>query len=429
MADNTNIYDFANQAGEFDIEHFELLLAQGEGIDVKQQIDSIRIYEDIYAPFITGTVIFRDTLDIPSVIGRGGKDLLDISLKTKGLKDEKINRISGLFYLYKFSEREMVGHKMQKYAFHFVSIEMMFDFKRNVSRAFRGSPEEIIEKIVKKYYPETEKELNFDSSSNQIKFISNFWSPSQCINYASKTAVSSSGDASYTFFENREGFNFKTLDTMFNIDKDKPFQIFKENDFSTNIVTEGPLAGVTERDPNKDVQIVQNVRVDTVYDFIDVYSTCGLKSRMTSYDLLKKTISTKTVSARDGSRINDHPLFSKELIDSVDPLSMYIPKHYDVTDTGNVTNSKFVQSRLSDMRIINSSKIEIDVFGRTDYTVGKVIYYASNKKTSLNVQDDPDNVIDKLYSGYYLITAISHSFTRKQHLCTIELSKEGSMVK
>ena len=54
MADNTNIYDFANQAGEFDIEHFELLLAQGEGIDVKQQIDSIRIYEDIYAPFITG---------------------------------------------------------------------------------------------------------------------------------------------------------------------------------------------------------------------------------------------------------------------------------------------------------------------------------------------------------------------------------------
>jgi hypothetical protein len=101
------------------------------------------------------------------------------------------------------------------------------------------------------------------------------------------------------------------LSTIFNIDKEKPFQVFKENDFSADIVTEGDLMGTADRNPNKDVQIVQSVRVDTLYDYLDVYNSGAIATRLTSYDLLKKTVSAKTHSARTESRINKSPLFPK----------------------------------------------------------------------------------------------------------------------
>lgn len=423
-----DVTEFSTQAGEYEIDFFELLLAEGEGIDISEQVDVINIYEDMYSPFITGKVVLRDTLDIPNFLGRGGKDLVNLSVHTKGIDRQKnSNVISGLFWIYRFGDRNMIGDRMQQYAFYFVSIEMMFDFKKQVSSAFRGTSDEIITRIVKKYYPESNKELLFDKSSHQMKFISNFWTPSKCIEYCSQHSISSNGDASFSFFENRDGFNFKTLSTIFSIDKEKPYQVFRENDFSVDVVTEGSLMGFAERNPNKDAQIVQTVRVDTVYDYLDVYNAGGIKTRLMSFDLLKKTVSAKTVSARDNSRINQNPVFPKQIVDSVDPKRVFIPKNYDVTDYANSTNSRFFQSRMSDMRIINSSKIEIDVFGRTDYTVGKVIYYNSNIKTQITAQDDPNNIVDVVYSGYYVITAINHRFTRKAHLCTLELSREGSM--
>lgn len=425
MSENT---EYSNFAGEYELDYFELLLAEGEGIDITEQIDVINIYEDMYTPFITGKVVMRDTIDIPNYLGRGGKDLINLSIRTKGIdKTKPRNVISGLFWVYKMGDRAMVGDRMQQYAFYFASVEMLFDFKRQISSAFKGTSDEIIGQILKKYYPDSGKEFFTDKSSHQMKFISNFWQPQKCIEYCTQHAISPSGDASFSFFENRDGFNFKTLSTIFNIDKEKPYQVFKDNDFSADIVTEGDLMGTAERNPNKDVQVVQAIRVDTLYDYLDVYNSGAISTRLTSYDLLKKTVSAKTVQARPDSRINKSPLFPEQIVKSVDPLRVFTPKHYDVTDYANSTNSKFFQSRMQDMRVINSQKIEIDVFGRTDYTVGKVIYYDSSAKVQITAQDDPNNLIDVVYSGYYVITAINHRFTKKAHLCTIELSREGSI--
>jgi hypothetical protein len=137
MAETT---EFSTQAGEYELDFFELLLAEGEGIDITEQIDLINIYEDMYSPFITGKVVMRDTIDIPNYLGRGGKDLINLSIRTKGIdKNKPRNVISGLFWVYKMGDRTMVGDRMQQYAFYFASVEMLFDFKRQISSAFRGT--------------------------------------------------------------------------------------------------------------------------------------------------------------------------------------------------------------------------------------------------------------------------------------------------
>ena len=51
------------QAGSYDMKFVDILKANGEAVNIREQIDSITIYEDIYSPFITGKLTFRDTFD------------------------------------------------------------------------------------------------------------------------------------------------------------------------------------------------------------------------------------------------------------------------------------------------------------------------------------------------------------------------------
>jgi hypothetical protein len=74
----------------------------------------------------------------------------------------------------------------------------------------------------------------------------------------------------------------------------------------------------------------------------------------------------------------------------------------------------------------------MEVFGRTDYTVGQKVYVEVPKPTVITSKDQANTdkntgFIDTAYSGNYLITAINHIINREKHTCVIELSKESMM--
>ena len=71
--------------------------------------------------------------------------------------------------------------------------------------------------------------------------------------------------------------------------------------------------------------------------------------------------------------------------------------------------------------------IEIDVYGRTDYTVGKKVKVQMNQLRDLSKDEDSKDLLDKLYSGTYIITAMSHQITKGEHRCTLELCKESTL--
>lgn len=418
--------DKINQAGEFELLFCEMLFADGEAFDISPQIDGMSIYEDLYSPFLSGRLNLRDSHDLPNFFGRAGRDILRLGIKTKGIEDKKSNKIEGYFHIYKLADREMIGDRMQRYSYYFVSVESLIDTDHFISKQFTGTGDEIIKQILQNYYPDQKKDVIAEPSAVQLKFISNFWNPSKCIQYAAEHQKTANGDASFLFYENRDGFCFRTIS---GITQDKPIQLFQENDFSREVIIDGPRAGAAEPNPDKDYKVVRSVRTPITYDYTDMSGTGGLQTRMTQYDLVKKTHTVVDYRARTDKRLNDFPLFPEELVKNVRPIRLAMPKHYGATGYANSTNSQFIQQRISELKLLNSSKIEIDVFGRTDYTVGKVIYYDSNLKYPISMDDSPDSFEDKMYSGFYIITAIHHQFQRKEHMCTIELSKESSRLK
>jgi hypothetical protein len=87
---------------------------------------------------------------------------------------------------------------------------MVSDLKLSVSEKFKDSPDNIIASILTEKY-ESNKKLEFESSGADLEFISNFWKPSEIVDYVNKHHGKASD---YLFFENRLGFHYKTLNKM-----------------------------------------------------------------------------------------------------------------------------------------------------------------------------------------------------------------------
>jgi hypothetical protein len=147
-------------------------------------------------------------------------------------------------------------------------------------------------------------------------------------------------------------------------------------------------------------------------------------------DILTKKYASKHYSILDGwkkeSNLNPYPIVSKKHINN--PWSTIIkePKYYNNFDKfSDVTNTKTIQKRISQILQAEGNRIEIVVPGRTDYTVGQKVELKLYKNQPTTKEDT--DFIDKANSGFYLIAAVNHFFTREKHECSMELIKNSYM--
>lgn len=416
------------QAGSYDLKFVDILKANGESVNVREQIDSITIYEDMYSPFITGKLTFRDTFDLPSILGRSGRDLVRFHITTPIVIDETLD-IKGTYFIYKAGERELVRDRTQMYNLHFISIESLFDINSQISRRFAGSADELVKKICSEYLSTTKK-IETDPSIEQLRYVSNFWSPTKNLEFLSQHARTGSGDTSFLFFENRDGFVFKTISSL----AAQPIlQSFFASDYSIDVEANSTSMrlGEVTRNPVKDYRVIHgSYRVKTMYDYMGAQQAGAIASKMTTYDMVKKKIDLPEYRMSISGILNENSLFRPDVINSTNPVRMHMMKHFSSNaHQNNSTNSGFAQQRVAEMHMLNSSRIEIDVYGRTDYTVGKKVFLGVNATKPIDRTTDIADTEDTNYSGNYLITAIRHVFDRTSHISTIELSKESTKSK
>ncbi len=412
-------------AGQVLIEKCEIIRDNGEILDLQVMVESIILYEDIFAPYITGKLMIRDTQDIPTRLGRAGSDILHLTIITPSLEEKRIN---SLFAIYKMSDRSDITHRSQVYNLWFCAPEMLIDSQTHISRAFSGTGSEIIESTLVKYYGKS-RPFNYDKSSNSIKYISNFWSISKNFAYIAEHSLGPLKTPTYLFFENRDGFNFKELSGLSN--KDIPvFHTFTSTDLVANVQSEGAGKGDVSRNLESEFSKILTTRVDKTFDFLDDYLNGAVKTKLYSNDVITKRIKSTTFDMRKSKAptLNNNSVYRSDIIEITNPLIMVKDRGYGTFGPMESSNHEFIQHRIAYMRSLRSSVIEIDVFGRTDFTVGKKVSVESNLLRELTKQDSYKDKLDKLYSGVYIITALSHQITKQEHKCTIELCKESTLL-
>lgn len=419
MNNNTETIKFA---GDVLLKKLEVLTSSGYTVDITSQVAQINVYEDIFSPFISLSIVVKESVDFISALPLKGEEIINVEISTPSF-DNDYQKIKGRFYIYKLSDRTELNKKSIAYVLHCISYEALVDMNTRLTKAYRGKPSEIAKEIIGKGGLGTSKNLIVEEASNSIKYVSNYWSPVKNLNYVASLARNDNKSPTYLFFENRYGFNFTSLENLYTSDT---YQEFVKDDYSRD--TDG--RGRSFKNVEQDYKRIIDIKIKNVYDTMDTINSGTYASRLITYDLLKKKYRVNDYNAINNFTTQKH-LNSYALFSEFKPASQFNAiysqiKHYGMFDGyTDVSTSKNIQERSSLIQLLNSNVIEITVFGRTDYTIGQKVLVKIPKPVPVGEKDNTDELIDSSYSGYYIITAMNHTIDRDSHTISMELSKDS----
>lgn len=414
-------------AGDVNIEKVEVFSGSNQSrFSITNQVIGIQFYEDLFAPFLTGSLVVKDSLDLINNMPFVGQEFIELKIFTPtldvGMGDQGI--IQGRYYIYKMTEREYVGDKSLVYQLHFISEEALNDLNIKLSRGFQGKISDTVKKLVKEIL-QTDKTLTIEETKNATRYVSNYWSVVRNISFLMDQSTNTNDSSTYTFFENRDGFNFVSLDWL---NEQPVIQEF----FNGNATQDVKKGGGSAKKIDQDFSKILELSVPSGFDYIDRIASGTYTSRLITHDYTTKRYKTvnydylaKFNEAKE-TRLNKYPITTPDVAARVNATIIVDETVNNLfSGFGDVSNIRQMQDRTSRMKQAEAFKINIKVKGRTDYTVGQRVKLFITTPSPTNANDTPEQTVDQMYSGYYLIGAINHVIDKEKHECYMELIKDS----
>lgn len=418
MKQNNEVIKFA---GEVNLNKIELVSLNGMRVNVAAQVLNIEIYEDIFSPFISLSIVLRESIDFINLFPFVGEEYVELDIRTPTI-DQAIN---GNFYIYKITDRTYTAEREVVYTIKCISEEFLIDSNVRVNKAISGNIAESARKLMKDEGLDSKKNIIVEKTSNSTKFVSNYWNPVKCLNYLAASASNLESSPSYLFFENRDGLNFISINTLL---QNKPYQNFSKDNYTRNRVDRevDSFANISE-----DYKRILEFKVPVLTDYMKAVQNGQMKSRMITHDILTKKYVVKDYSVKKDpqpfSLLNDNPLYSKYALVNPSSTMLSVVRHYGSFQSyADVSNSKIIQRRMAFFENLRKYTVNASVYGRTDYTVGQIVDLFIPRASAITKEDSDDGK-DAMLSGKYLVSAISHVITRENHTCNLELIKNSTL--
>ena len=194
--------------------------------DLKAGVIELKYYESILSNHVTSTIVLGDT---GNTIGEGKnrKDLLN-GLPVRGgepvrmvLLDKNDNELKfvgadGAFYVNRI-KNVLTDTKKTLMQFDLCTKEFIGNEQVRVQKRYSGKISESIKKILKDVL-KTEKPQDIEESSNSYNFIGNLKKPFYTLTWLASKSIPSDGaygkTAGFFFFETKDGYQFKSIDSL-----------------------------------------------------------------------------------------------------------------------------------------------------------------------------------------------------------------------
>jgi hypothetical protein len=270
--------------------------------------------------------------------------------------------------------------------------------------------------------------------------------PFEVIRMSTKNAVSKKyNDATYKFFENTRGFNFRTLGNLYS---KAPIMTY-----------EYTIPGTRTKDGAKDIlqelSTIESYKITSAPDIVYNYTTGIYSSELIVHDIISKSYQNHTynyIASFDNERHID--LFGKDkkaypLVNTLSltkdgkNVSSFPSKQYLQPTVGYSTDESYqddfsqysftsnrspnvVQSRGSQMAMLESAlQLSLDVVGNTTVSAGDIIELKiPNTGAYKSTQNE---TLDVLYNGNFLIRSLRHDFDiqNNKHKMSMNVTKDS----
>jgi len=444
-----------------DIKKFSIFQAKdgGKSVDILESIADIKYYEDVLSNTISLSVTISEaggSFDkkeggyvgiLDGLPVRGGEPAIIIIEDHDGHKLEFKNDNK----LYVNRVRNVIpGTQKDTYVIDFSSRELFANEQSRVCKRYDGKISENVKKILTEATSadvgiKTKKKVNVDETSLEYNFIGNDRKPFYvCTWLASKSVPSQAGDiggaAGYLFYETYDGFNFRSIDALFQQER-------KGNYMFSNVDTNpaGYKGKVISYDIDRDIDLQNNLMLGTYANrtlFFDFYA---MNYKVRNYSVDQSGSSENNKGAGSKGKI---VTAGKDDLDSVAdefrlPISRLMNK---VLDVGTLPPGKDIDAQLkawkdkpdkatydatktmvqSIMRYNQMFSIKINIMIAGDFSLraGDMIYCEFPK-----LSIEPNTEKNKKSGGLYMISSLCHNITPRQTYTSLTLVRDTFGIK
>jgi hypothetical protein len=435
-----------NNAAAWGFESVFLTDHSGTKHNISALIYGFTYYEDIGKPFISANLTLIDSaINLISTGPISGGE--EVEIKVQG-PDEETYTYN--FLVYRVGDRR-IANKIQSYNLGLISGEALTNEGRRVSTTQSGKPHEIVQNILEEYL-ETEKDFTFDTSSNNMKVSPSGKSPfSLCammqdrallsISNSSQTNDSNasgeflSGSAGYFFFENHRGYNFRSIDSLCDVEgrfgnqqtdvkefKDEPAeQMYDDTILSVQFLSE--------------INLLEGLRLGAYASKAVFFNISTGKYEEFTYSAQRSWENQAHLGSQDELRpaqkeLSDYP--TRRISAIIDHETFYSGQKVASPEEGGGEDNDYwdwtksvVCQSISRNYLLNTQGLKIEVPGNLDLCVGdKIRVILPN---SVNSEDRGEEPIDLENSGYYLITKLSRFFdvSDRKVKSTLQLQRDS----
>lgn len=429
---------------DYEIVNISLIVPTiGTPVDIKGYMVELNVYEDIFGDSVTGSVIISDGLGLLADLQMNGTEFIRVEFR-KNTQDD-VGSIKRTFRIYKVSDRYLApGNNFENYTINFCSEELMISEKYRISKSYKSKTiSQMISDILKNYLKVgSTKKVSVEPTTGTFDFVLPNKKIFETINWLSTYGMSSSSPGNdMIFFENVDGYWFKSLQTLY---KQSPYITYYYNPKNvsadmqqkfTNIISMDVLdsfdtlrANYTGTFANRVISIDPLTRKSTITDF-DYNKYFGSSTKLNKYPVTnqyKDRIGDKSFEAPPN---NLQAGVCRVMVANANQRNFSYIKNRPTAVCSDYSVEKTVPYRAAQLSLANFSRMKIVVPGNAKLAVGMTMNIVVPKmspisQTASNQQAQRD--ADPYLSGKYLVTAVRHMINLENYVTVVEICKDSN---
>lgn len=424
--------DSVNFPQDYSLKSLNFVTTSGRKIDLKRLLVEFSYYEDIYSFAASGHMTIIDAQGFIELLRLTGNEFLEVDF---GKTSTGKNRTIKTFRVYKVGDRFPQGNQNSEiYTLYFCSEELILSEQNKISKSYKGKQiKDILQDILKKHLLIADDKIEkIENTFGVYDFIVPRLKPFEAISWLSTYArPTSKTGADMLFFETKDGFNFRSLQSMFSDPVYTTYKYQAKNIDEKILTPQEKATTVLDYEFNKPYDILNQINSGSVASRTISIDPLARTYKITDFDINKykngaKQLNNNLPSSDLKNRLGKKASESAESVVKVvtSNSGQQVVPYIKQTNSGpkDIFIEVYVPNRTAQISLANYTTMKIAIPGDPGITAGRTI-----DLNLLSLKHGDNRELDKFYSGKYLVTAVRHIIAVPNNYQTIlEICKDSS---
>jgi len=422
---------------DYYLKTLNFLTASGNRMEMRKLFRELSYYEDIYTFTVSGYVKIEDSQGFIESLQLTGNEYMEVNfgkLKNGPNKDDQ------LFRVYKVGNKEATGNQnTHYYTLYFCSEELILSEQIKISKSYKGMKiSDIVSDVLQSQLNVDDTKINtVEETTGLYDFIVPRFKPFETISwvstYARPKATGTIG-ADMLFFETREGFNFRSLQSMFQDDVYATYKYQQKNLDDKEQPIQDKVTTVLEYEFTKTFDVVNDISSGSFANRLITLDPTTRSFITTDFNYDEFKDQAKSLND-NGVTNNLENRFGKTLSQTADAVTKLLASNTNEAQNSYIKSKEagfakdiyaetYVPQRTAQLNLANYNVAKIAIPGDPGISAGKVIEFSlMTIKPGTKSRE-----LDRFYSGKYLVTAVRHVIQPQSgsYQTILEIAKDSS---